>query len=95
MTWSHDGSELFYRADDRMMAVEVRPDGTVGTPTELFSGGYVSFSGLNSFTQYDVGRDGRFLMMKADDTQLEGDSLNQVVLVQGWSEELKRLVPTP
>ena len=77
-----------------MMAVEVRPDGTVSTPTELFSGDYFSLSGLNRDTQYDVGPEGRFLMLKADDTQLEGDSLNQVVLVQGWSEELKRLVPT-
>ncbi len=93
VTWSHDGSELFYRADDRMMAVEVRPDGTVSTPTELFSGDYVSVSGIN-LAQYDVGPDGRFLMLKADSTQPEGDSLNQVVLVQGWHEELKRLVPT-
>ena len=94
VTWSHDGSELFYRADNRMMAVEVRPDGTVSTPTELFSGDYVSVSTAVSLTQYDVGPEGRFLMLKADDTQPEGDSLNQVILEQNWHEELKRLVPT-
>ena len=93
VTWSHDGSELYYRSDDRMMAVEVRPDGTVSTPTELFSGDYVSISGIN-LAQYDVGPDGRFLMLKAVSTQPDGDSLNQVILEQNWFEELKRLVPT-
>ena len=94
VTWSYDGSELFYLVDNRMMAVEVWPDGTPGTPTELFSGDYVSVLGLDFVAQYDVGPDGRFLMKKADDTQPEGDSLNQVILEQNWAEELKRLVAT-
>ena len=40
VTWSSDGSELFYRVDNRMMAVAVSPDGTVTTPTQLFEGNY-------------------------------------------------------
>ena len=92
VTWSADGSELFYRVEDRMMAVEVRADGTVSTPTELFSGEYVSqFEGIR---QYHVGPDGRFLMLKANAAETGDQPPNQVVLVQNWFEELKRLVPT-
>ena len=92
VTWSADGSELFYRVDDRMMAVEVRPDGTVSAPTELFSGDYASQGG--GLRQYHVGPDGRFLMLKASDASTDDDQpLTQVVLVQNWFEELKRLVP--
>ena len=42
--WSPDGSELFYRAGDRMMAVPVRTQPTfeAGSPEELFSGVYVT-----------------------------------------------------
>ena len=91
VTWSDDGSELFYRVDDRMMAVEVRPDGTVSTPTGLFSGEYVSQ--LGGIRQYHVGPDGRFLMLKASSAATDDQPLTQVVLVQNWFQELRRLVP--
>ena len=91
VTWSHDGSELFYRVDSRMMAVEVRPGGTVSTPTGLFSGDYISSGPARA---YHVGPDGRFLMLKsAVGTDTDEESLTQVVLVQNWFEELNRLVP--
>ncbi len=95
MTWSADGSELFYRVDDRMMAVEVRPDGRVSTPTELFTGDYIP--ALVPVANYDVGPDGRFLMLKAGDAATDDDDqpLTQVVLVQNWFEELTNLVPAP
>ena len=43
---------------------------------------------------YDVAPDGRFLMMKTTGAETsDSDIPNQVVLVQNWLEELKRLVP--
>ena len=43
-------------------------------------------------TQYDVTRDGnRFLMVK--DEAATGTAA-QIIVVQNWFEELKRLVPT-
>ena len=90
--WSPDGSELFYRAADSLMAVRVRtePAFEAGTPEELFTGRYAFAIGR----MYDIAPDGlRFLMIKAGGKTEEGAG-NQVILVQNWFEELERLVPT-
>ena len=76
-----------------MMAVEVRPDGTVSIPTELFSGEYLSQ--LENIRQYHVGPDGRFLMLKAGDAATDDQPLTQVVLVQNWFQEVTERVPVP
>jgi Tol biopolymer transport system component len=56
--WSRDGRELYYvDADRKMMAVEVRDDGknlTPGIPKTLFE--------LPALAQFDVSKDGRFLV---------------------------------
>ena len=68
-----------------MMAVSVYADGTVGEPHELFAApSYVDPTGGRNF---DVGPNGRFLMMK--------EFRPELILVQNWDEKLKRLVPTP
>ncbi len=92
--WAPDGSQLFYRLGNRVMAVEVDTDGgfRVGQPTELFVGNYVAAPG--GVRQYHVGPDGRFLMMRDATQTTDNENLTQVVLVQNWFEELKRLVPT-
>ena len=79
--WAPNGRELFYRKDNRMMAVGVSTAGEFvsGTPKQLFEGPYVLWPGT-----YDVARDGRFLMLKA-----EPQLVNQLILVQNWFEELK------
>ena len=72
-----------------MVPVDLEPDCEAGRPTTLFESSYVSRVGTN----YDVAPDGqRFLMIKA--VGAEGSAGNDVVLVQNWVEELKRLVPT-
>ena len=74
------------------MAVPVRTEPTfeAGTPQVLFTGSYVVSIGR----MYDITPDGqRFLMIKPAETTEEGLA-NQVILVQNWFEELKRLVPT-
>ena len=45
--------------------------------------------------QYDVSPDGRrFLMIKPVVGTEQGDTPPSIVVVQNWTEELKRLVPT-
>ena len=89
--WNPKGQELFYRSGDRMMAVEVttQPSFSLGKPRMLFQGSYVTTLGTYPF--YDVSSDGeRFLMLKPTERIT---SLTQIVVVQNWFEELKRLVP--
>ena len=89
--WSPDGTELFYRSGDRLMAVPVRtePAFEAGSPEVLFTGSYAFQIGRD----YDISPDGqRFLMIKLAETT-EGRERSHVVLVQNWFEELKRLVP--
>ena len=93
---SPGGSELFYRLGTAVMAVDLSTDGDgvqTGAPRELFGGDYVAGVGAG-VREYHVGPDGRFLMQRRGDQQDSDDqTLTQVVLVQNWHEELKRLVP--
>ncbi len=94
--WSHDGSELFYRdlSGSRMMVVAIgtEPTLTLGAPAVAFEGPYY----LSPFNrQHDLAPDGRFLMIKpsgaaTDDGASAG---HQIVVVENWFEELRRLVP--
>ena len=94
--WSRDGSELFYRGPRGMMAVSVETDPTfrAGDPEVLFEDQYSGYRG-RGLRSYDLAPDGRFLMVKEgiEANGTEGPT-TQIVLVQNWFEELKRLVPT-
>ena len=94
--WARDGTELFYLdSAARLTVVSVRSDSRFefGNPEVVLERSYyapVSTSGR----PYDVSPDGsRFLMIQespdADDTVSA-----EIILVQNWAEELKRLVPT-
>ena len=52
---------------------------------------FVGGGSLGGGRTYDVGADGRFLMIKRAKPDSSGPSL---VVVQNWFEELKRRVPT-
>jgi len=83
--WSPKGHELFYRQDDRMMAVpvETRPSLQVGKPVVLFAAKYDA--------GYDVSPDGqRFLMVKKSEEQALPAQIN---IVLDWLDELRRSVP--
>jgi serine/threonine-protein kinase len=86
--WGPEGRELFYLQTDKMMAVRVEtgPEFRFQPPEVLFEGGYY----LGRRPNYDVGPDGRFLMIKEEES--EAAPINVVL---NWFEELKRLVPTP
>ena len=86
--WRADGRELFYREENRMMAVAVSSGDTFQAqrPVELFRGLYLSdpFGNAN----YDVSSDGqRFLMIQGDST--ENGSLE---IILNWLPELERIV---
>jgi eukaryotic-like serine/threonine-protein kinase len=98
--WRHDGRELYYVEDasadgplkNRVMAVPITttPTFSAGTPRVLFEG---AFRIDGPFRGYDVTPDGqRFLMVR--EVPQQPVRVSQMVLVQNWHEELKRLVPT-
>ena len=87
--WSPAGDELFYRVDDRMMAVTIRsgPTFTADRPKMLFRGRYAS----TPIPHYDVTRDGKkFVMVKQGDEELEPPTIS---VIENWFEELRRRVP--
>ena len=94
--WSPDGSELFYVSGNAMMVTPITSDPSFdyGTSEVVFEGRY-NFAG--PFRVFDLStEDTRFLVTKplgaeTDDAVAPLD----LVLVQNWFEELKRLVPTP
>jgi serine/threonine-protein kinase len=92
--WAPNGRELFYLAlDGAIMAARVHPRGTAWSaesPVKLFGGPYAT-GAPSEGRNYDVSVDGtRFLMVKEPANQAAAP---QIVVVQNWFEELKRLAP--
>ena len=67
-----------------MFAVAFQPGNppVLGRPRELFDEPYFKAGGPGN-TQYDVAADGRFLMMKAPESQLP-----HLAVLQGWTARL-------
>ena len=89
--WGPGDRELFYREGNRMMAANVSsgPEFRFRAPEMLFESEYLHDRRIPS---YDVGPDGRFLMIKP--LTGEGAARRELIVVLNWFEELKRLVPT-
>ena len=94
--WGPDGRELFYLSlGGQLTAVPIEADGsfTFGNPEVVFEQTYFTGSPVRGHN-YDISPDGkRFLMIKEGDPGGETEP-TQLILVQNWFEELKRLVPT-
>ena len=95
--WSRDGRELFYRVGGpdgqvTMMTAPVTtaPQFSTGTPTRLFQGLFTLSAGARSD---DVAADGRRFIMVQPREQASLPAA-QIVIVQNWLDELKRLAPT-
>ena len=76
--------------------VSIVPTFSAGRPQELWKGHYshgmsssCGFPGLTS-SNYDVSADGQHFLMIKDDDQ-DSNTATQIVLVQGWADELTRL----
>ena len=103
--WRPDGKEIFfqgpYEGVPKLMAVSVTSDGDslrLAKPVPLFdlrvpgpTGAIEQYrGGGNVGSAYDILPDGkRFVMIRGADPQ----GTREIVLVQNWFEELKRLVP--
>ena len=73
--------------------IEPGPGFTAGNPRVIVDGPFATILPGSQGRMYDVSRDGqRFLMIKADDIG-EQAAPPQIVVVQNWFEELKRLAP--
>jgi serine/threonine-protein kinase len=93
--WGRSGRELFYfLPDGALMRVAVTGEAwTAGAPTKVLEGRYVVRMGGNFPRNYDIAADGqRFLMFKSQGNDATGAPA-QIVVVQHFGEELKRLVP--
>jgi eukaryotic-like serine/threonine-protein kinase len=102
--WRRDGKELYFQGLEggapKMMAVSASPDGAslqLGKPVPLFAARVAGPTGAieeyassgNTGISYDVLPDGRFVMVRGADSL----GAREIVIVQHWFEELKRLVP--
>ena len=87
--WSRDGRRLFYRVNGDMWSVSIAPGDTfkAGIPERVFEGRRYQNKAV-THTGYDVGADGRFLVIGDNSPQAE-----VLTVIQGWFEELNRLVP--
>ena len=90
--WARDGKKIFYRWGDKVWAVEVGTGGgfSAGKPRLLFE--KPGFGGGAPIRTYDLSLDSqRFLMVKLE--QRQPAPVAEMVLVQNWFADLKRLVP--
>jgi serine/threonine-protein kinase len=95
--WARSGQELFYASPTgaiMRVGVERGPSWAATTPTVLVKEGYRTIAG-DPGRLYDIARDDqRFLMIKDAAPVDQTAAPASLVVVQRWTEELKRLVPT-
>jgi len=90
--WSAEGRRLFFRSDT-VMAANVTSTSPLefGVPEPLFPDRFARTQG-DAHTHYDVGPDGRLLMV--DNLSSRGTGRRQEIqVVLNWADELKRLAP--
>jgi len=84
--WAPDGAAIYYRDGASLVKVPVKNEGGFipGRGEALFE--------AEQYGNYDIHPDGkRFLMIKRSQ---EDAPITELIVVENWSEELKRLVPT-
>ena len=98
--WSADASELYYRrlTDGAMMVVplQLSPTLSIGAPRVLFENDnyrplLTPGQGGGAGKIWGLAPDGRFLMLK--DSRSLNVITSNIIVVENWVEELKRLVP--
>jgi serine/threonine-protein kinase len=90
--WARKGRQIFYLRGDQVWAVDVRTEGGSATskPRLLFEKPGYDVGG--PVRVYDLSQDGqRFLMVNVE--QRKSTPITEMILIQNWFEELKRLVP--
>ena len=94
--WSRNGRELLFSSLDnrQMLAVAVQSGTTLaaGRPQVLFE--FATLPGAGGTRPWDLAPDGRFVIIRSGQAEAGGSAPANLILVQNWFEELKRLVPT-
>jgi serine/threonine-protein kinase len=96
--WARNGKQLFYRwglLTNQVWSVDVQtePIFSASKPRLLFDLAGYDYAGA-MIRGWDISADGeRFLMVKLEDRKSQ--PLTEMVLVQNWFEELRRLAPAP
>jgi Tol biopolymer transport system component len=94
--WSRNGRELFFASlDGRQMFALAVPPGTtlgVGRPEVLFE--FAMLVPTGGTWPYDIAPDGRFLIIRSNQTDAGSGTASNLIVVLNWTEELKRPVPT-
>ena len=98
--WSSSGNELFFRTSETqgglrsgvwVVQVETETNFQHETPTPLISGPYIGVGRMGG--AFDIAEDGsRFLLLDRN-TSFETEEHTQLVVIDNWFEELKRLAP--
>jgi serine/threonine-protein kinase len=94
--WARSGKQLFYRKGlprNQIWVVEIKtePEISLAPPRLLFE--KEGYSASTPIRGYDISLDDkRFLMVKREERPLK--PVTEMILIQNWFEELKRLVPT-
>jgi len=94
--WTRRGTELVYvDSQGWLVAVAVRSNGNdefeFSKPERLFEVGPGEGAGLDR--GWDVTADGQRFLFQVPDKVAEGEAPVEMILIQNWTEELKRLVP--
>ena len=97
--WGPNSRELFFvDAEGRIVAVPIQPGPgfIAGNPQVMVDGPFATILTGIAGRMYDVSRDGqRFLMLKGVAGAEQSAPPPQIIVVQNWFEELKRLAPVP
>ncbi len=91
--WSRNGRELVFSSSRQMLAVPVQPGTTLvaGRPQVLFE--FAMAPVVGGTRPWDLAPDGRFVIIRSGQADADGSTSSNLILVQNWFEELKRLVP--
>ena len=90
--WAKSGRELFYispGAEVMAVAIQDHPTFSAAISKRLFKGPPFLVNPSVGSRSYDVSADGRFLI-KGGTTLAQTDAV-QIMVVENWTEELKRL----
>jgi len=88
--WSRDGKELFYQTHAGLTVVRVDGNSSelvVREPRVLFKGNYATYSREDGPREYDVTRDGHFMLLRVDPPSDNPATLNVIL---NWPAELAR-----
>jgi len=91
--WSKNGKHLFYRWWDQMWAVDIQTGSSFSISNRRMLFVRPGYGWGHPIRSYDLSLDGQqFLMIKPE--QRKPSPITEMILIQNWFEELKRLVPT-